>query len=540
MIYNSVRGLDSTGAASVKRTEINGRPKIVLAKELGHPFELLSLKRKGQESFDDVLAGTNKVLLGHCRAKTIGAPTRRNAHPFRFDNVVGTHNGTLSYTTKEALTGVDKFETDSETLYSVIDSEGIAAAVKKLRRPEDGTKSNFWPDAYALVWYDSRDNTLNFLRNQERPLYYGYSKDKQRLFWSSESGHLAAAMANVPHEDKQYMWEVPEDIHISWEIPNHGQQFSKPRGVRREATPDTPFVGRGSVLGKDSQSHRNNSWQHTKNTTNNASDWDDGDGLEPWQDPMTGMWKRFSHTKYGYIFANFKKGPYYNDEQSCWDALSEHDQMERIKAGRYTSRIDAFKKVGRPQTIDADKDLNDPLTTEENIKGYLPFIPDPPKKSVVDVRTKCQNDRFKSDGHDITGMTLLVEKEGFKAFYDRTANKWVTFTFLGFAVKPQCWLRTDYEIPPEHIPLPVHDINARHFYRHIGKKKRKQIKFVGFRGHTLSKEEFEKHMEEGCLNCSRKPQWGNWVRFLDREYFLCELCEKDESLVKSFKSGARN
>src|SRR3546814_12623264 len=42
------------------------------------------------------LSGYNsKAFIGHNRAATLGKVNGLNAHPFRYDNIMGAHNGTL-------------------------------------------------------------------------------------------------------------------------------------------------------------------------------------------------------------------------------------------------------------------------------------------------------------------------------------------------------------------------------------------------------------------------------------------------------------
>lgn len=164
LIVNSLRGIDSTGVAVVGRH--TGDVKI--RKQVGDVFQLMDNSR-----FAGTFSGVNRLCLGHNRWGTVGAATRKNAHPFEFDKVVGVHNGTLK--NKWNLPNHTNFETDSEALYAHINNVGIEEAIKGV----DG--------AYALVWYDKEEGTLNMLRNKERPLTFAYSKDKKQLFFASEA-----------------------------------------------------------------------------------------------------------------------------------------------------------------------------------------------------------------------------------------------------------------------------------------------------------------------------------------------------------------
>ena len=138
----------------------------------GTPEVLMDMR-----AFDSrVMFGFPKVLAGHCRAKTVGDNTRSNAHPYDFETVIGMHNGTLRNQYRTPFH--DHTKTDSHCLYANIDESGLETAM-----------TNVDPaGAWALVFWDKTDNTLNFLRNKERPLWFAWTKDKRAMVWASEPG----------------------------------------------------------------------------------------------------------------------------------------------------------------------------------------------------------------------------------------------------------------------------------------------------------------------------------------------------------------
>lgn len=564
LIYNSTRGLDSTGAGSVKRHNAHGKaPQMVVAKELGNPFELLSIERKGQHDIDDVLSGTQRALLGHCRAKTTGAVHRKNAHPFMFDNIMGTHNGTLSYMTQQKMTGAKKFETDSEALYYEIEQFGISEAMKKIRASERENVQH--PDAYALVWYDGKNNSINFLRNKERPLYFCFSKDRQKMFWSSEKYHLASATNDAITHEEKYLHCLPVDQHYSWEIPESGKQFGKPRVTRRAGNID-PFSVKGSVLtdyhkqngGKNDSGTGNQTW-HNTNTNSNSSNYSQPNGVhtagDAWgPDDFHGFYEKFSQSNYAYMYGVTKHGMFYPSLQEAWDSLSIFEQNARIDKGIFPSGIDINKKVGdkksdlapscsvthltprsnHPDLEDSLTELNKKEPTPTNERRVL---------SVADKKRKEERDKrfLLCAGLSLSDLTFIWEDHATKIYWDRKRVKYVCFRWIGFNLpKDQSWARTDYETCPDFVPFTFHDIQARHFYKHSGKKKKRKTEYRGFGNELLSETDFLKKMEEGCLGCQRKPQWGNYVRFVSEEFFFCEYCERDEKLVSSFKTGTKN
>ena len=169
LVFDTVRGEDSTGIASV-----NPDGDVLVAKCVGTPFDLLPRK-----TASNIFSRANRVLIGHNRYATQGAVNNSNAHPFEFDKVVGVHNGTLKsrYQLK-----FNNYAVDSEQLYANIDEDGIRTVIPKV----DG--------AYALVYYNIEDETLHFIRNSERPLFYAFTEDEKRVFWASEAWMLSAAL----------------------------------------------------------------------------------------------------------------------------------------------------------------------------------------------------------------------------------------------------------------------------------------------------------------------------------------------------------
>jgi len=170
-VISSIRGPHSTGLAAVSVTNKN-----MVLKRVGGPHEFLD-----SVVCNAMLGGQNKVLLGHGRFATVGDISLNNAHPFRFEGLVGAHNGTLHNIHK--LENYLDFEVDSEVLFYNIDVNGLQETILKTG------------GAFALSWWDIEENTLRFLRNIQRPLYFCKSKDKETLFWASEKHMLSCALA---------------------------------------------------------------------------------------------------------------------------------------------------------------------------------------------------------------------------------------------------------------------------------------------------------------------------------------------------------
>lgn len=218
LVLDALRGEDSTGIAAIQKHTNDVR----VAKQLGNPFELFQYK-----PFEQALQKSNRVLIGHNRYATQGAVNRRNAHPFEFDSLVGVHNGTLS--SKHKLADAKDFQVDSENLYHHIDKYGLDSAIKEL-----GGFNNAW----ALVWWDKDMETLNFLRNEERPLFWTRSNDMECLFWASERWMLESVLMRNEIKHTEII-QFTEDVHHSMHIQANGT-MSKPE-LRRVAAPQMVY-----------------------------------------------------------------------------------------------------------------------------------------------------------------------------------------------------------------------------------------------------------------------------------------------------------
>lgn len=210
LLVDVVRGHHSTGAALVKR--FNDEILMEKAPVPSPMFIATDTYRK----FVDTLAV--KVMIGHNRYATVGEKSAENAHPFKFDNLVGAHNGTLENWALRQLPDHASFGTDSEALYNSVSKVGIKDTINKLY------------GAWALTWYDVENGTINLLRNSKRPLFYAYSEDRATIFWASESDMLEWILTrNHVKIFEKSIYSCDPDMHYRWVVPAKiGDKFDKP------------------------------------------------------------------------------------------------------------------------------------------------------------------------------------------------------------------------------------------------------------------------------------------------------------------------
>jgi hypothetical protein len=213
------RGIDSTGLAAVRN---NG--EVHIAKLASDPITLFQYAK-----FKSALNGNNsKLFLGHNRASTSGSTNNFNAHPYQFGHITGVQNGTLEYKDQSVLEEVvgEKFDVDSQALFACIAKIGVKDTIEMIHEGADSQRG-----AWALVWYDAREDTLNFLRNKHRPMWLAWDKDYKRLFFASRYefiGH-ACDIAEPKYELEQFerkdtpgsfyrFFSLPENNHIKFNL----------------------------------------------------------------------------------------------------------------------------------------------------------------------------------------------------------------------------------------------------------------------------------------------------------------------------------
>jgi hypothetical protein len=140
---------------------VNNEGKSSLLKVLGGADKLFS--SEGWHTFKQDIWSKGKLVIGHGRSATRGNVLIENAHPFSktFPNgevLKLVHNGTLD--AEQDLEDFSKFAVDSEWIAEMLVRHG-PECLSKIR------------GAMALIWWDEQKKTINFFRNDQRPLHFG-------------------------------------------------------------------------------------------------------------------------------------------------------------------------------------------------------------------------------------------------------------------------------------------------------------------------------------------------------------------------------
>lgn len=209
-----------------------------------------TLERVGYgKSFDKY-----RAVIGHNRSATVGKVSTSNAHPFQEGPITLVHNGTLHTTWelpkgKTDLKGVD---VDSHVITHNLATHDAEEVIAKL----DG--------AFTLIWHDARDQSVNIIRNDKRPLHIMPVTCEKTLLIASEAEMLAWLVARSGFKAGP----------IYYPDPGLFMKFTKEHGIKpvvKKVSLYEPRYGRGGYYGRGGANY--SGWQ---------GGYDDYDDDHPW------------------------------------------------------------------------------------------------------------------------------------------------------------------------------------------------------------------------------------------------------------------
>ncbi len=207
LFSDMIRGKDGTGVI-----RINIKKPVEIIKRPINAMDFIDSKIYDQVT-DFPLS--IKGLLGHNRSSTIGGNIYSNTHPFNIGNISLNHNGTLQNHYSLLANAFSKFGTDSEILTHCINEEGIENIIPRVN------------GSFALVWHDNSDNTVNFLRNDDRSFYFT-NFEKNGIAYASEEGLLRWLLnRNNIKYDKIYYTKPGLKYTFHLDIENNTYQTAK-------------------------------------------------------------------------------------------------------------------------------------------------------------------------------------------------------------------------------------------------------------------------------------------------------------------------
>ena len=202
---DTIRGEDSTGVFGVTH---GNKVDIVKGNANGYIFTA----SPNYDKFKRKIYQKYAAVIGHNRKATKGSITPHNAHPFKEGNIYLVHNGMM----RNANSVDSTVEVDSMAIAKALQQHNAVEGLNKI----DG--------AYALVWYDQKDKTLNLARNSERPLFL--LEYETAWIISSELGLPAWILGRLDHKCKNYRLIETKKI-LSFEL---NQRHALPKEIPYE------------------------------------------------------------------------------------------------------------------------------------------------------------------------------------------------------------------------------------------------------------------------------------------------------------------
>src|SRR6478752_428513 len=222
---NTLRGDHSTGFAAVKLGEEKKAPAIFKRALNGPDFLCLQRTKNMIMNLEDAA-----FMITHNRAATVGPGDQdENAHPFNFGHITLAHNGHVH--------NAFQLVTDrSKNCYINVDSAHVAHAMMELGEKEtlERCTGNF-----AFTWHNTKDGTLNFARNEGRPLKFVFVKGENTMWWMSERQMLWAVLSRNGIKPDGTFWDTDKMVWYKFDINNLREYTTVPFVHRSSHVPRT-------------------------------------------------------------------------------------------------------------------------------------------------------------------------------------------------------------------------------------------------------------------------------------------------------------
>lgn len=231
LFVDLLRGADSTGVFTV-----NNDGDVYVAKDAVHSMDFLQ-KTEYEEAQRRAFT-RGMAMVGHNRKATRGTVNDKNAHPFNVDNnIVLVHNGTMH---------------DDHTKHADVEVDSHAIAHLIHEKDHIGEALGSFYGAYALVWYDVENATINMIRNSQRPLWW--METPSAWIWASTPDMLQFVRHRFDLRLIHDPTELPEDTlqqykllpNRDWEVTNEKVVIKRPAYVPYNTGGEWQFGGTAS------------------------------------------------------------------------------------------------------------------------------------------------------------------------------------------------------------------------------------------------------------------------------------------------------
>lgn len=231
---SSLRGYEGSGVIVSQKKVLRQNPAIRCIRT-----PLISGALANSAELAELFKPSINAIIGHARWPTRGGNDIHAVHPHRAGHIIGVHNGTLN-----KVAGNDvKDQSDSKLLFESFAKIGVKETILGCE------------GAYALVWIDENEQTLNFLRNGQRPLFFknvGWQKNISTLYWASEREMLDFVFKRTYKGENTWDTYLPTDTWFKY--PLDVSHVIKPEEVIADVRP-APKVYPTSFRGNQHQ-HR--------------------------------------------------------------------------------------------------------------------------------------------------------------------------------------------------------------------------------------------------------------------------------------------
>lgn len=190
------------------------------------------------QEFNDCIKGDVSIIVGHARQPTRGGTKIENVHPHRHKNILLVHNGTMTYIGDNTI---PVGASDSKLVTQCIAEKG----------PQGFVDTSY--GAYCLVWIDLEAQTLNFLRNSDRPLWLVEENHSmlinsgvKNVYWASEQWMLSTGLGRYASylKGRHKYFALPVDEHWSYPLKVDGDIASPTiTPCKRKISSIVPYSG---------------------------------------------------------------------------------------------------------------------------------------------------------------------------------------------------------------------------------------------------------------------------------------------------------